>query len=58
MAAIGNSFFWLFLKQSSPLKLLSQINQNLVESTYGRFGIKFSQSGMKGERQRLSQLSL
>ena len=43
MATIGNSFFWLFLKKYSPLKPSSQMNRNLVGSTYGRFGIKFSQ---------------
>jgi hypothetical protein len=49
MAAIGNFCFWLvdFFKYSS-LKLLSQMNRNLVGSTYGRFCIKFPQSGMKG----------
>jgi hypothetical protein len=59
MAAIGNSCFWLvdFLKSSS-LKLLSQMNRSLVGSTYGRFCIKFPQSTMKGERHRLSPLSL
>ena len=34
------------------------MNQNLVGSTYGRFCIKFPQSTMKGERHRLSPLSL
>ena len=50
MAATGNSCFWLvdFYKFSS-LKLLSQMNWNLVGSTYGRFCIKFPQSRMKGE---------
>jgi hypothetical protein len=59
MAATGNSCFWLadFFK-SSPLKLLSQMNRNLVGSTYGRFCIKFPQSRMKGEQHRLSSLSL
>jgi hypothetical protein len=33
-------------------------DQNLVGSTYGRFCIKFPQSRMKGERHRLSSLSL
>ena len=47
-------------KKSSPLKLLSHMNQNLVGSIYmyGRFCIKFPQSRMRGERQRLSSLSL
>ena len=49
MATISNSFFWLFLKKSFPLKPSSQMNRNLVGSTYGRFGIQFSQSRMKGE---------
>ena len=34
------------------------MNQNLVGSTCGRFCIKFPQSTMKGERYRLSPLSL
>ena len=34
------------------------MNRNLVGSIYGRFCIKFPQSRMKGERQRLSPLSL
>jgi hypothetical protein len=33
-------------------------DRNLVGSTYGRFCIKFPQSRMKGERHRLSSLSL
>ena len=43
MAAIGNSCFCLadFLK-SSPLKLLSHMNRNLVGSIYGRCSIKFA----------------
>ena len=47
-------------KNSSPLKLLSLMNRNLVGSIYmyGRFCIKFPQSRMKGERHRLSPLSL
>jgi hypothetical protein len=48
---------WLISKKSS-LKLLSQMNQNLVGSTFGRFCIKFPQSRMKGEQHRLSPLSL
>jgi hypothetical protein len=49
-----------YLKKSSPLKLPSQMNRNLVGSIYmyGRFCIKFPQSRMKGERHRLSLLSL
>jgi hypothetical protein len=43
-----------FLKKSSCLQILGQMNRNLVGSTYGRFCIKFSQSRMKGERHRLS----
>ena len=51
---------WSISKKSSPLKLLSHMNWNLVESIYmyGRFCIKFPQSRMKGERHRLSPLSL
>jgi hypothetical protein len=49
-----------YLKKSSPLKLPSQMNWNLVGSiyVYGRLCIKFPQSRMKGERHRLSPLSL
>ena len=36
---------WLISKESSPLKPSSQMNRNLVGSTYGR--IKFSQNRMK-----------
>jgi hypothetical protein len=39
-------------------KLLGQMNRNLVGSTYGKLCIKFPQSRMKGERHRLSPLSL
>ena len=40
MAAIGNFCFWLAdLKKSSPLKLLGQMNRNLVGSIYGRSSI-------------------
>ena len=59
MATRGNYCFWLAdLKKSSPLKLLGQMNRNLVESIYmyGRFCIKFPQSRMKGERHWLSPL--
>jgi hypothetical protein len=40
-----------FLKKSSPLKLLSNMNRNLVGNIYmyGRFCIKFPRSRMKGE---------
>ena len=61
MATTGNSCFWLAnLKKSSPLKPLGQMNRNLVGSIYmyGRFCIKFPHSRMKGERHRLSPLSL
>ena len=34
------------------------MNRNLVGSTYGRFGINFSQNRIKGERHRLSPLRL
>jgi hypothetical protein len=46
--------------KSSPLKLLSHRNRNLVGSIYmyGRFCIKFPQSRMKDERHRLNGLSL
>jgi hypothetical protein len=49
-----------YIKKSSPMKLPSQMNRNLVESIYmhGRFSIKFSQSRVKGEQHRLSPLSL
>jgi hypothetical protein len=57
MATIGN-FWGVMFKKSSPLKPSSQMNRNLVGSTYGRFDKKFSQSRMKGERRRLSGLSL
>jgi hypothetical protein len=51
---------WSISKKSSPLKLPSQMNRNLVGSIYmyGRLCIKFPQSRMKGERHRLSPLSL
>ena len=51
---------WSISKKSSPLKLLSHMNQSLVGSIYmyGRFCIKFPQSRMKSERHRLSPLSL
>ena len=51
---------WSISKKSSPLILLSHMNQNLVVSIYmyGRFCIKLPQSRMKGERHRLSPLSL
>ena len=43
MAATGNSFFWLVdSKQSFPLKLLGQMNRNLVGSIYGRSSIKIA----------------
>ena len=51
---------WSISKKSSPLKLLSHMNRNLLGRIYmyGRFCIKLPQSRMKGERHRLSQLSL
>jgi hypothetical protein len=51
---------WSISKKSSPLKLLSHMNRNLVRSIYmyGRICIKFPQSRMKGERHRLSPLSV
>ena len=59
MAASGNSCFRLVdFSKSSSLKLLSQMNRNLVGSTNRRFCIKFPQNRMKGERHRLSSLSL
>ena len=50
-------FLFLIFKKSSPLKLLSHMNRNLVGSIYmhGRFCIKFPQSRMKGERHRLTE---
>jgi hypothetical protein len=42
---------WSISKKSSPLKLLSHMNRNLVGSiyVYRRLCIKFPQSRMKGE---------
>jgi hypothetical protein len=42
MVATGDSCFWLadLKKKSSPLKLLSQMNRNLVWNNYGRSSIK------------------
>jgi hypothetical protein len=38
MAATDNSCFWLaYLKKSSPLKPLGQMNRHLVGNIYGRF---------------------
>jgi hypothetical protein len=43
MATTGNSCFWLAdFKQSSPLKLLVQMNRNLVGGIYGRSSIKIT----------------
>jgi hypothetical protein len=43
MAATGNSFFWLVdSKQSFPLKLLGQMNRNLVCSIYGRSSVQIA----------------
>ena len=44
MAAIGNSCFWLEIKKIYIFlsKLLSQMNRNLVGSTYGKSSIRFS----------------
>ena len=49
-----------YLKKSSPLKLPSQMNRNLIGSIYmyGRLCIKFPQSRMKGERHRLNPMNL
>jgi hypothetical protein len=33
---------WLISKKSSPLKLLGQMNRNLVGSIYRRFSIKIA----------------
>jgi hypothetical protein len=44
----------LISKKSSPLKRSSQMNSNLVGSTYGRFCIKFPENRMKGEWPRLT----
>jgi hypothetical protein len=51
---------WSISKKSSPLKLLSHLNWNLVGSIYmyGRFCIKFPQSRMKGEQHWISSLNL
>jgi hypothetical protein len=40
---------WLISKKSSSLKPSSQMNQNLIGSTYGMYCIKFAQNRMKGE---------
>jgi hypothetical protein len=40
--------FLVISKKSSPLKPSSQMNQNWVGSTYGRYCIKFPQNRMKG----------
>ena len=40
MAAIVNSCFWLADLKKSPLKLLCQMNRNLVGSIHGRSSIK------------------
>jgi hypothetical protein len=59
MAATGNSCFRLVdFYKSSSLKLLGQNELKFGGSTYGRFCIKFPQSRMKGERHRLSSISL
>jgi hypothetical protein len=60
VAMFGNGSYWSISKKPSPLKLLSHMNRNLVGSIYmyGRSCIKFPQSRMKGERHRLSPLSL
>jgi hypothetical protein len=44
MVATSDSCFWLadLKKKSSPLKLLSQMNRNLVWSNYGRSFIKIA----------------
>jgi len=49
---------WSISQKSSPLKPSSQMNRNLVVGTYERFCIKFPQNRKKGERHRLSPLSL
>ena len=43
MATTGNSCFWLAdFKKSFPLKLLDQMNRNLVGSIYGRSSVKIA----------------
>jgi hypothetical protein len=42
MATTGNSCFWLTYFKKSSLKPLSQMNQNLVGSIYGRSSIKIA----------------
>jgi hypothetical protein len=43
IAATGNSCFLLtYFFKSSPLKPVSQMNRNLVGSSYGRFSIKIA----------------
>ena len=41
MAATGNSWFWLAEFLKSSMKLLGQMNRNLVGNIYGRSSIKF-----------------
>jgi hypothetical protein len=41
-------FDWQISKKSSPMKPSSQMNSNLVGSTYGRFCIKFRQTPSDG----------
>ena len=43
MATTGNSCFWLAnFKKSSPLKLLGQMNRNMVASIYGMSSMKIA----------------
>ena len=59
MAATGNSCLdWTISKNLLLWNCFANMNWNLVGSTYERFCIKFPQSRMKGERHRLSPLSL
>ena len=59
---VGFFFFVIMQKHlikhfqvSSLYHINSQMNRNLVGSTYERFCIKFPQGRMKGERHRLSE---
>ena len=49
---------WSISKNLLLWNCYAKMNKYLVERTYGRFCIKFPQSRMKGERHRLSPLSL
>ena len=58
MAATGSSVLDWSISKNLLWNCNAKMNRNLVGSTYGRFCIKLPQSRMKGERHRLSPLSL